>query len=122
MSFATDNLKAVAQRNKDEKSFQRNPHPDFKAVEASRPDWDTERSGWTYTKIVDVDWQFGQGGNDNGASLAKDHVEIKPYQDGRPSTYNYKLLISAIVPRPIGFLSTVGKDGKVSLPRYMHAY
>lgn len=108
---SADNVKALAERNNQENSFQRNPHPDFKAVEASRPDWQSEPSGWTYTKVADPNWQFGQGGNDSGASLTKSHVEINPYQDGRPSTYNYKLLISAIVPRPIGFLSTVGKDG-----------
>ena len=38
-------------------------------------------------------------------------MEIDPYQDGRPATFNYKLLISAIIPRPIGFVSTRSKDG-----------
>ena len=99
---------ALAERTKIEASIQRNPHPDFKSVESSRPNWNSERSGWIYTKIANPDWKFGQGGNDNGASLDKNHVEINPYQDGRPATYNYKLLISAVAPRPIGFLSTVG--------------
>ena len=94
-----------------ENAIKRNPHPDFKGVEASRPDWASERSGWTFTKIVNPDWKFGDGGNDGGASLDKKHVEIHPYADGRPSGYNYKLMISAVVPRPIGFLSTQGKDG-----------
>lgn len=38
-------------------------------------------------------------------------MDIDPYQDGRPATFNYKLLISAIIPRPIGFVSTRSKDG-----------
>lgn len=102
---------ALAKRARLETSINRNPHPDFQGVEASRPAWQSERSGWTYTKIVNPDWKFGDGGNDGGASLEKEHVEINPYAEGRPATFNYKLLISAIVPRPIGFLSTVGQDG-----------
>lgn len=42
-------------------------------------------------------------------------MEIDPYEEGRPATSNYKLLISAIVPRPIGFCSTVSADGEFSL-------
>lgn len=97
-------------RLEQEKSVKRNPHPDFKAVENSRPDWD-DAEQWRYTKTRDPNWQWGQGGNDGGASVAKSHVEINPYADGRPSVYNYKLLISGIVPRPIGFLSTISADG-----------
>ncbi|KAG9645462.1 hypothetical protein KCU71_g9141, partial [Aureobasidium melanogenum] len=33
-----------------EKEVKRNPHPDFKKVEASRPDW-PEENKWHYTKI-----------------------------------------------------------------------
>lgn len=32
-------------------------------------------------------------------------------EQGRPATFNYKLLISAIIPRPVGFVSTRSKDG-----------
>lgn len=99
-----------------EQSVKRNPHPDFKKVEASRPDWRekvTEDGGGPplYTKTRDPAWKLGQGGNDNDKSLEKEHVSIDPYEEGRPAVFNYKLMISAIVPRPIGFLSTVGKDG-----------
>lgn len=103
----------LTKRARLETSIKRNPHPDFKGVETSRPAWQSERSGWTYTKIVNPDWKFGDGGNDGGASLEKEHIEINPYAEGRPATFNYKLLISAIVPRPVGFLSTVGQDGIV---------
>ncbi|KAJ9221669.1 hypothetical protein DTO027B5_6390 [Paecilomyces variotii] len=106
--------------HKFEQSVKRNPHPDFKGVEASRPDWReriTEDGGKQplYTKTRDPNWKLGQGGNDNGEYLAKKHVSIDPYEDGRPAVFNYKLMISAIVPRPIGFLSTVGKDGVPNL-------
>lgn len=53
----------------------------------------------------------GDGANDEGAWKKYNHVEIDPYEDGRPATFNYKLLISAIIPRPIGFISTKSKDG-----------
>ncbi|KAK4989872.1 hypothetical protein LTR50_002919 [Elasticomyces elasticus] len=93
-----------------EKHVQRNPHPDFKKVEGSRPDWRAEEK-WAFTKTKDPNWKLGQGGNDGGESLKKEHIEIDPYEDGRPGIFNYKLLISAIIPRPIGFVSTVSKDG-----------
>ena len=44
--------------------------------------------------------------------MDKKHVEIDPYAEGRPMMLNYKLLISGIVPRPIGFLSMQSVDGK----------
>jgi flavin reductase (DIM6/NTAB) family NADH-FMN oxidoreductase RutF len=93
-----------------EKAINRNPHPDFKATEASREDWNSA-SSWEYRKTKNPSWKLGDGANDNGASLSIPHVLIDPYEPGRPATSNYKLLISGIVPRPIGFLSTRSKDG-----------
>ncbi|PGH15928.1 hypothetical protein AJ79_02095 [Helicocarpus griseus UAMH5409] len=83
--------------------------PPFAEVEASRPDFDHSTS-LTFTKSPNPSWKQGEGGNDN--TLEKNHVEIDPYQAGRPAMHNYKLLISAVVPRPIGLLSTISKDGK----------
>lgn len=87
----------------------RNPHPDFKKVEDARPAW--KETTLEFTKTKQPDWKLAKGPNDGGESLKKDHVEIDPYQDGRPAVFNYKLLISAIIPRPIGFVSTRSKDG-----------
>ncbi|QDS77504.1 hypothetical protein FKW77_000444 [Venturia effusa] len=84
-----------------EKAIKRNPHPDFKKVEASRPPW--SKSTLEFTQTAKTNWKLGDGANDGGESLKKNHVEIDPYEEGRPATFNYKLLISAIVPRPIGF-------------------
>lgn len=92
-----------------EATIKRNPHPDFGKVQASRPDFD--HKDWKFTKTVDPNWQWGSGGNDGGASLEKNHVEIDPYAEGRQTSQNYKLLISGIVPRPIGFMSTRSEDG-----------
>ena len=121
--------------------YQRNPHPDFKSTEASRQEWDAN-SQFRYTKTPNPDWAFGDGANhlhepykaspaqdatgtgpDTTAASATDagtaqqekqHVVINPYQEGRPAGFNYKLLISSIVPRPIAFLSTRSPDGKTT--------
>lgn len=96
-----------------EKSVGRNPHPDFEKVQASRPDWHSEAT-WSFTKTKKPDWKLGDGANDGGQSIMKQHVQIDPYEAGRPAVFNYKLLISAIVPRPIGFVGTISADGMVS--------
>lgn len=93
-----------------ESVIQRNPHGDFSKVQASRPDWDHARK-WTYSKTADPDWKYGTGANDK-THEEKSFVEIDPNEPGREPRLNYKLLISGIIPRPIGFLSTRSKDGK----------
>lgn len=90
--------------------FQRNPHPDFKKAEASRPEWDADAS-FRYTKTPAPDWRFGDGAN---KPSPKDHAAIDPYAPGRPTPFNYKLLISAITPRPIAFVSTRSADGSTT--------
>lgn len=92
-----------------EKQIKRNPHPDFKAVEASRPDF--REHPFEFTKTKDPEWKLGGGATDGGESLKKNHVEIDPYEEGRPATFNYKLLISGVIPRPVGFVSTRSADG-----------
>ena len=101
---------AHEQRFDQEKTVKRNPHPDFRKVEASRPDW-SEQNQWHFTKTPKPDWKLGDGANDGGECLKKNHVEIDPYEDGRPAVFNYKLLISGVIPRPIGFVSTRSADG-----------
>jgi hypothetical protein len=93
-----------------EKHIQRNPHPDFKKVEASREPWDNNLT-WNIKQTVNPSWKYGDGANDNGESLKIPHIEIDPYEEGRPAVSNYKLLISGIIPRPVGFISTRSKDG-----------
>ncbi|KAI0128761.1 hypothetical protein BJ170DRAFT_622860 [Xylariales sp. AK1849] len=93
-----------------EAEIKRNPHPDFSKVEASRPDWD-KSAHFHYTKTAAPGWKAGDGANDLYPSSAK-HVSIDPYEEGRPAPFNYKLLISAVVPRPIGFVSSRSPDGK----------
>lgn len=93
-----------------ESSIKRNPHPDFGKVQASRPDF-SHNHQYHFTKTPHPDWTYGSGGTDR-PSLSHSHVSIDPYAPGRPAVANYKLLISGIIPRPIGFLSTASADGK----------
>lgn len=118
-----------AQHQDAEQHVQRNPHPDFKSVEATRPDW-ADSPGFHYTKTRAPDWKLGQGASSDGdgdgdgdgegegeeKKKKKEQIQIDPYAEGRPSVWNYKLLISAIVPRPIGFVSTVSVDGMCPRP------
>jgi flavin reductase (DIM6/NTAB) family NADH-FMN oxidoreductase RutF len=84
--------------------------PDFEKTQASRPPFERD-TPVTFHQPPNPAWKQGEGGNDGSARLSKDHVEIDPYEEGRPSTHNYKLLISGVVPRPIAFISTRSKDG-----------
>ncbi|EHY56485.1 hypothetical protein ABEF92_005709 [Exophiala dermatitidis] len=107
---AVDSKPQEAQEKHDaESAIKRNPHGDFSKVQASRPDWDESRH-WHYTKTRNPHWTYGSGATDKSGS-SKPHVSIDPYAEGRQPVLNYKLLISGIVPRPIGFLSTRSKDG-----------
>ncbi|GAQ10430.1 uncharacterized protein BH2278 [Aspergillus lentulus] len=86
---------------------------DFDKIQASRPDFKRD-APVTFSKPPNPNWRQGDGANDGGESLKKNHVEIDPYEEGRPVASNYKLLISGIVPRPIALISTRSKDGKTT--------
>lgn len=94
-----------------EAEIKRNPHPDFKAVEASRPPFNSSTT-FQFTQSPAPSWTPGSGANNPDPSQQHKHREIDPDDPNRPAVHNYKLLISAIVPRPIGFVSTVSEDGK----------
>ncbi|KAH8883613.1 hypothetical protein GQ53DRAFT_771581 [Thozetella sp. PMI_491] len=89
---------------------QRNPHTDFAATEASRPDYSQEMS-WTLSKTPAPKWQAGEGAIDEHWKDQK-FVTIDPFEPGRPSNLNYKLFVSTTVPRPIAIVSTITADGK----------
>lgn len=85
---------------------------DFEKVQAGRPEFD-HNAPIKVTKHPDPDWTYGQGArlSEDGKDLLG-HREIDPYASDRPMVNNYRLLISGIAPRPIGFVSTVSKDGE----------
>ncbi|KAI1498986.1 hypothetical protein F5X99DRAFT_391336 [Biscogniauxia marginata] len=83
---------------------------DFAKTQASRPGF-APNSPIEITKHPDPQWQYGQGVRVN-PGLNKKHVEVDPYAPDRPMVNNYRLLVSGIAPRPIGFISTVSGDGE----------
>lgn len=92
-------------------------HPEFGKVEKEREPFDTERD-WKMTQGPNVTWKPGSGSN-SGEWKAHSKISIDPYA-GRSAAENYKLLISAIVPRPIAFVSTESSDGKRNLAPYSY--
>lgn len=79
--------------------------PDFKSTESSRPPFDVLRE-FHYTQTPSPSWQVGSGAS-HTAPPAGPHREIDPYAEGRTPRDNYKLLISGVIPRPVGFISTL---------------
>lgn len=92
---------------------------DFADAEAKRPNFDQEKP-IEVTKSPYPEWKYGQGVPDNGANLAQKHHEIDPYDPSRPMINNYRLLVSGIAPRPVGFLSTVSSKGQKNLSPFSY--
>lgn len=82
----------------------------FKEVESTRSAFDRSVE-FHISKTVSPDWKWQDGANGKDASIGKKHIEIDPSDPSRSAMSNYKLLISGIIPRPIGFLSTRSEDG-----------
>jgi flavin reductase (DIM6/NTAB) family NADH-FMN oxidoreductase RutF len=89
------------------------PVTNFADIIANRPDFDNFNKPIEVTKSPDPSWSYGDGvRTDETAAVNKIHKEIDPYSPDRSVSQNYRLLISGIAPRPIGFISTVSKDGR----------
>ncbi|KAI1866728.1 uncharacterized protein JN550_007581 [Neoarthrinium moseri] len=88
----------------------RNPYDNFAAVEAERKPYNLDDE-WKLTKAPNPDWNFGDGANNDKWKNHK-FLSIDPYEDGRDLVLNYKLMISATIPRPIALASSVTEDGK----------
>ncbi|EHA53104.1 flavoprotein oxygenase [Pyricularia oryzae 70-15] len=115
----TANMSSAAEATaRNEAALGRNPHGDFKSVEASRPPFDGN-NGFRYTQTPAPEWKYGSGANTPAPASAK-HITIDPYAPDRPARLNYKLLIGAVVPRPIAFVSTVGADGSHNLAPFSY--
>ncbi|KAJ3473458.1 hypothetical protein NLG97_g10296 [Lecanicillium saksenae] len=83
---------------------------DFAEKQARRPDFDHTSKPIEVTKQPNPSWQYGGGAKGYDASLK--HKEVDPYAQDRPMISNYRLLVSGIAPRPIGFISTMSADGR----------
>ncbi|KAM0563033.1 hypothetical protein ACHAPJ_001877 [Fusarium lateritium] len=90
------------------------PVTNFEETIADRPDFDNSDKSIEVTKSPNPSWSFGEGVRDSQSPAVNDkvHQEIDPYSPDRSVGQNYRLLISGIAPRPIGFISTLSKDGK----------
>lgn len=91
----------------------------FDEIQAKRPDFDHSKP-IEVTKSPNPNWEYGQGVPDNGASRTQKHHEIDPYASDRPMINNYRLLVSGIAPRPVGFLSTVNSKGQKNLSPFSY--
>ena len=101
-----------------EANLNRNPHPDFTSVQASRVDYDSNKS-WTLSKTPNPDWTYGSGASTTSWQ-DHNHTSIDPNEADRPSNLNYKLMISSTVPRPIALLSTISKEGTRNLAPFSY--
>lgn len=86
---------------------------DFEEKQAKRPDFEPLKP-ITFTKSPNPSWTYGDGVTTTSSTTTTSttHVEIDPYAPGRPMLSNYRLLVSGIAPRPVGFLSTLSNDTK----------
>lgn len=85
----------------------------FQETIASRPEFDHSGAPVEVTKSPDPAWSFGEGVRTGHSQAVENvHREIDPYSSERSVIQNYRLLVSGIAPRPIGFISTNSADGK----------
>jgi hypothetical protein len=92
-------------------------HGNFKEVESKRPAFNPQ-APITVSKSPNRDWKYGAGTNDK-SGLERNHVEIDPFEEGRPMIANSKLLISGVA-RPISFLCTLSNDGVANLALFSY--
>ena len=87
----------------------RNPR-DFKSTENTRPDWNHD-APFVWTKTKNPDWKIGDGANDKDRLSQVEQISIDPHEEGRDPAFNYRLITSAVIPRPTAVISTVSADG-----------
>lgn len=74
---------------------------------------------WKLTTLPYSEWTPGSGASNDEWKKHK-KIAIDPYDTDRSPADNYTMLISAVVPRPIGFVSTVSKDGVKNLAPFSY--
>ncbi|GMG19463.1 unnamed protein product [Ambrosiozyma monospora] len=83
--------------------------PATESQEKEKPKFEAN-SNFVYTTSPSPNWILGTGATSDDWKKHK-KISIDPYESSRIPVSNYKLLTSAITPRPIGFVSTVSTDG-----------
>ena len=97
------------------------PKTDYTDLGKATPNilhWNTDQQV-TVTGSPNPNWKYGEG-TTSAEYLEQEHMEVDPVAEGRPMSHNYRLLISSIVPRPIGFISTVSSDGVRNLASFSY--
>ncbi|KAI5857269.1 hypothetical protein BZA05DRAFT_331810 [Tricharina praecox] len=72
----------------------------------------------TKTAAPNPRWQIGSGASSPPTTAAT--LSIDPYSPTRTAGDNYRLLVSGIIPRPIGFVSTLGSTGAENLAPFSY--
>lgn len=85
--------------------------------ERDRPEF--EEAEWTYTQSPKPNWQPGSGASKLEFKEHKKRV-VDPYAEGRNLIDNYKLLTSAITPRPIALVSSLGQNNQGNLAPFSY--
>ncbi|TLD13053.1 uncharacterized protein PgNI_04401 [Pyricularia grisea] len=123
MESAQQNTAPPVEAEDKEARINRNPHADFAAVEAGRPDYPHSQA-WSWTKCPDPKWRAGDGAGSGSNQQQQQHwrdrrcVTIDPAQ--RPVVLNYKLHVSTTVPRPIALVGTVDGEGRPNLAPFSY--
>ncbi|RDW82924.1 flavo protein-like protein oxygenase [Coleophoma crateriformis] len=68
--------------------IKRNPHADFAAVQASRPDF-APNQVWTWSKTPNPAWEIGDGANPGAEWRGKEMVHIDPNAEGREGSWDF---------------------------------
>ncbi|GAA5962983.1 hypothetical protein JCM3765_006738 [Sporobolomyces pararoseus] len=98
------------------------PHAPFKEVEASRPDFDSSKA-LSYSKTPNPNWSIGSGASSKSdGTLSKSSTfEINPSElEQKEKGKLYKMLISAVTPRPIAFVASMDKEGRGNLAPFSY--
>ncbi|KAF8253179.1 hypothetical protein K440DRAFT_657693 [Wilcoxina mikolae CBS 423.85] len=91
--------------------------PDFSKTQASRQPF--EEWSFKYTQPNSPHWTVGSGANSDDWKK-HETIHIDPHAADRTLFDNYRLLVSGIIPRPIGVISTQGLDGKHNLAPFSY--
>ncbi|KAJ5584931.1 uncharacterized protein N7459_004731 [Penicillium hispanicum] len=91
----------------------------FEETQAKRPDFEHSKP-IEVTKSPYPDWKYGERVPDNDVNICRKHQEIDPYAADRPMINNYRLLVSGIAPRPVGFISSVSSEGQKNLSPFSY--
>ncbi|CCH43498.1 hypothetical protein BN7_3048 [Wickerhamomyces ciferrii] len=89
----------------------------FNELEAERKEFD-DQSKFELTKSPNPNWNYKEQIKVQGVNHEK--IEINPSDSNRSPVDNYKLLISAVIPRPIGFISTISSNGTRNLAPFSY--